>query len=331
MMRSNQPLLPRVSLSIYSFGYSAGFIKDSRPGSSKYQNLDPLGIAKLAKKMGLGGIELPIDKYFPNPQKSGLPAFIDKVGDLGLKMYFDLETFDSAYVKGVAGLISDHSTFLRAKVSTFYGGNRFKYKELYLQDVERITREIDETLTTLKNNNLKVLIENHQDIVLDDIEALVSRFGGEVIGVNWDIGNSLPSGETIKSFISKARKYIGNVHLKDYLIYWCKEGYILRRCALGKGFVDFNYCVNNLDQSVPLTIELGPLVGRKAEINHPEYWEQTHGISDSQRQEFMKFIEVNVISGDHRSAWELKLSPEEISNSELSEMIESVDYLKTIL
>lgn len=328
----NMPLLmPRISLSIYSFGYSAGFIQDSRPWSSDYQNLNPLSIAQMAKDMGLGGVEIPIDKYFPNPNNSKLTEFINHIGDLGLKVFFDLETFNPFYVKGVAGLVSNHSTFLRAKVSNFYGGNRFKNREVYLRDVEQFTRQIDETLTVLKDNKLRILVENHQDIVLEDIENLVSRFGEDVIGVNWDIGNSLPSGETIESFIAKAGKYIGNVHLKDYLLYACKEGFIMSRCALGKGFVDFNYCINKLDKNIPLTIELGALNSRKAEIYHPEYWEHTHGINDGQKDEFLKFIKENVLYGDHRSAWELKLSPKEISNSEMRELIESIDFLKTII
>lgn len=330
-MKNEQLLLSRVSLSIYSFGYSAGFIQDSRPGSSNNQNLNPMSIAHLAKEMGLGGIEIPIDKFFPNPENSDLSDFIRNVDDLGLKVYFDLEEFNPSYVKGVAGLVSDHSTFLRAKVSNFYGGNRFKNRDIYSKDIERITRQIDEVLTTLKDNNLRILIENHQDIVLNDIDNLVSRFGEEIIGVNWDIGNSLPSGETVESFISKAGKYIGNVHLKDYLLYSCKEGYIMSRCALGKGFVDFDYCINNLDKNIPLTIELGALNSRKAEIYHPQYWEHTYGINDGQKNELVKFIKENVISGDHRSAWEQKLSPDEIGNTEMSELIESIDFLKTII
>jgi len=329
-MKNYEPMLPRVSLSIYSFGYSAGFIRDLRPGHSNYQNLNPLGIAQLAKEMGLGGIEIPIDRYFPNPNNSELSDFVTNVGDLGLNVYFDLEEFNTSYVKGVAGLVSDYGTFLRAKVSNFYGGNRFKNRELYYRDIERITRQIEESLTTLKDNNLRILIENHQDIVLDDIEVLVNRFGEEVIGVNWDIGNSLPSGETLESFISKVGKHIGNVHLKDYLLYSCEEGYIMSRCSLGKGFVDFNYCFNKLDNSIPLTIELGALNSRKAEIYNPEYWVYTNGISDRQRDEFVKFIKENTLSGDHRSAWELNLSPKEISNYEMRELMESIDFLKTI-
>src|SRR3990172_3199945 len=111
-MKNNQPLLPRVSLSIYSFGYSAGFIRDSRPGYSNYQNLNPFDIAQLAKEMGLGGIEIPIDRYFPNPKNSELSDFITNVGNLGLNVYFDLEEFNASYVKGVSGLVSDYITFL---------------------------------------------------------------------------------------------------------------------------------------------------------------------------------------------------------------------------
>lgn len=322
--------MKRISLSIYSFGYSAGFIQDSRKGSEDFQNITAHSIANIAKEMGLGGVEIPIDKYFPNSDVSALAAYIKWLREQDLNVYFDLEDFNSQYVKNVSNLISQNGGFLRAKVSNFYGGNRFKNLDLYRSDVDRFSTHIEDCLNTLKANNLKILVENHQDIVIDDIETLVKRFGEEIIGVNWDIGNSLPSGETIESFISKVGRLIGNVHLKDYKLFGCDEGYIMSRCALGQGFVDFKYCVDYLRNDIPLTIELGAMNSRRAEINNPLYWTNTKGVSKNQKEEILKFIMCNIVDGAYKSAWELNLSPIEISSIEMNELMESVGYLKSL-
>ena len=89
----------------------------------------------------------------------------------------------------------------------------------------------------LSIEEIKLLIENHQDIVVEDILDLIAKYGPERVGVNWDIGNSLPSCETPITFIEKLGKYIGNIHLKDYKIYSCLEGYIMSRCELGNCYL----------------------------------------------------------------------------------------------
>jgi len=323
--------LSRVYLSIYSFGYSAGFIQDTRPGCSDFQNLTPMDVAILAKKLNLGGIEIPVDKYYSASEINKLDIFVKNVNDLGIKVNFDLENFDSSYLKEITPIITKYNNFVRIKVSNFYGGNRFKNKDLYYKDIDKTIQNISESVDVLKNNNLKILIENHQDIVLDDIENIINIFGKDIIGVNWDIGNSLPSGETIESFISRTKNYIGNVHLKDYMLYFCDEGYIMTRCPLGKGFVDFKYCIDNVNNNIPLVIELGALNSRKAEINNPEYWKYTKGVSLEHKEKFMNFISNNVVSGDYRSLWEHKASPKEINELEINELNESINFLKTIL
>ncbi|MFT6841253.1 MAG: sugar phosphate isomerase/epimerase [Psychroserpens sp.] len=323
--------LKRISLSIYSFGYSAGFIQDNRAGASEHQKLTPMDIAVMSKKLGLGGIEIPIDKYFPMPQNGELSKFIQDVKKLGLKLVFDLEQFSFDYLQQAVQVISEYTSFIRVKISNFYGGNRFGNKELYANDLTSFHKFLTASRGLLGENNLRILIENHQDIVLEDIEVLVKEFGQNLIGINWDVGNSLPSGETVESFLDRAKNLIGNVHLKDYRLFTNEKGYLMSRCALGKGFVDFEYCLNQLDENIPLTIELGALNSRTAEIYHPEYWENSKGISTKQIENFNSFIKNAALIGDHRSAWELKSTPEIISSLEHSELTESIEYLKQII
>ncbi len=323
--------LSKLFLSIYSFGYSAGFISDNRVGAKSYQKLTLRDLAYLTKKLGLGGIEFPVDKYFKDPIMDGLKEFIEEMDSLGLKLVFDLENFSSQYLKKIQPiLISYGAKFVRVKVSNFYGGNRYKNFN-YLDDLKTFEIHLAESLPLLKESGLRLLIENHQDIVAEDLLNLINKYGHQYVGVNWDIGNSLPTGETPSTFFDKLGSYIGNIHLKDYKLYPSEKGYIMTRCQIGEGFVDFKEILNSLNNKFPMTIELGALNSREADINIPEYWDHTLGINQIQKAHFINFINQNLISNsDWRTPWELGSSPKNLAKLELKEIINSVNYLKSL-
>lgn len=331
---NNSKHLERVYLSIYSFGYSAGFIKDERKLPSSFEYLTPIKVAEIALKNGLGGIEIPVDKYFPDPKKDGLEEFIEAISDMGLKLIFDLENFSKEYLELLGPFLLNYgASFLRVKISGFYGGNRYKNPS-YITDRETFINNLDNSIEILQKNKFKILIENHQDVVLADIEELISKYGEDKIGVNWDIGNSFPTCETPESFYKRIAKHIGNVHLKDYKLFQCDEGYIMSRCSLGKGVVDFPSIIRELinKENIPLTIELGAMNSRIADINIPEYWEHSKGVSYDDKVKLMSFIKNNaIVSNDWKSAWELGLSPDEIIYNEEIEFQESVNYIKEII
>ena len=134
-----------------------------------------MDIAVMSKKLGLGGIEIPIDKYFPKPQNGELAKFIQDVEKLGLTLIFDLEQFSFNYLREAVHVICDYTSFIRVKISNFYGGNRFINKELYANDLTSFYKFMTASKGLLEENNLRILIENHQDIVLEDIEDLLKE------------------------------------------------------------------------------------------------------------------------------------------------------------
>ena len=326
--------LENISLSVYSFGYSAGFLKDTRKTSSKHQKLTPSDIARYAKDLGLGGIELPIDRYFPDPVKDNLDGFFHEMNEIGIKLIFDLENFTSNYLKSITPYIAEYkSKFIRAKISGFYGGNRYKHSN-YIEDKKEFYKNLDESLEILQEFDLKILVENHQDIVVNDIYDLISKYGEDRIGVTWDIGNSFPTGETPNSLLEKIGNHIGNVHLKDYKLFSCPEGYIMSRCELGKGVIDFQEIFKLLLEygEIPMTIELGAFNCRIADINKSEYWDYTPGISIDEKSNFLKYINSKVLNeAGWKTPWELGVSPEELAKIEKSEIFNSVIYLSKLI
>ncbi len=324
-----------LSLSAYAFGYGCGFVKDSRENAIGVQNITLDRLNEIAIDFELGGVEIPVDKYFKDQSSEELGSYINNLNGQGLRLIYALEKFDQSFFSQIAPIIKNNKgNFVRAKISNFYGGNRFK-EDIYRPDIDIFRSEIKKSVDVIDQYGIRVLIENHQDVTLDDIFKLVNEFGEERIGVNWDTGNSFPTGETVESFLNKAGGLIGNVHLKDYRVQSTNNGYVMHRCALGKGVVDFDYLIttlHNQNHDIPFTIELGAMNGREAMINNELYWSHTKGVSEDEKNDLISFIKSRVENDITISTlWERNGEPSDILKSEYSEVVESIEFIKNIL
>ncbi len=323
-----------LSLSAYAFGYGCGFVKDNRVEAVGLQNMTLDDISSIALAHNMGGVEIPVDKYFKGKSIDLFENYVKSLSDLELQLIYAFEHFEADFFSQIAPFINyQNRNFIRVKISNFYGGNRFK-EEMYSIDIQKFKEEVRKSLGVLDQYEIRLLIENHQDVTLQDIFEIVNEFGEHRIGINWDTGNSFPSGETIESFLKKSIPLIGNVHLKDYRIQLSKNGYVMHRCALGHGVVDFGFLIAELCRykpNMPFTIELGAMNGREAMINHELYWLFTKGVDLQQRKRLTDFIHSR--AENHRqisTLWEQKSSPELILKAELYEVIQSIKFIQNI-
>ncbi len=105
----------------------------------------------------------------------------------------------------------------------------------------------------------------------------------------------------------------------------------MKRCQLGDGFVNFKEILYSLKDALPMTIELGAFNSREADINISEYWESTLGVNEFQKENFMKFINENVNNNSEwKTEWESGSNPDSLVKLEMSEIINSVNYLKSL-
>ena len=324
-----------LSLSAYAFGYGCGFIQDDRSDAADLTKMTLEDLSAISVKYELGGVEIPVDKYFGGEQFKDLVPYILRLKSLNLRLIFALEVFKSEFFEKIAPIVKHYgNAFVRVKICNFYGGNRYNIPA-YKTDLEEFRQQMIQAIEQIDKYGIKILIENHQDITLEDIFDLVREFGANRIGVNWDTGNSFPTGETVQSFLTKTKHLIGNVHLKDYKVQLTSEGYVMNRCTLGNGIVDFEYLISELLQqnpNIPFTIELGAMNGREAHVNKEIYWEYTKGISLAERKNLIDYISSKAENdADLSSPWERKSSPQEILEYEMSEVIDSIVYIKELL
>ncbi len=321
--------LQDICISLYSFGFSAGFV--SSGVAPNLVNIDTL--IGVCQAFGLGGVELPVDRLFPDCKDSDIERLVDKFRLHGLTVKFDLESFEPDYLEKLVPILRKVDiSFVRCKIFNFYGGNRYLYPEFDVQ-FNAFCELVSEVVPHLKNFGVQLLVENHQDITFREYEKLWERFGPEHIGINWDIGNSLPALETPEDFLRLGKDRIGNIHLKDYKVFQCPEGYLMARCALGEGFVDYESVFKVLLMqpcAIPMSIELGALNGRVAHINSPDYW-RAFGLhqSDQRVQRFVSYIAaITERQTNWKTPWEEKREPAAILRYEFQEVFRSIKFLK---
>lgn len=325
--------LREVSLSIYSFGYSAGFIQDRRPEAAlPVVTID--NIADLAQKHGLGGIEFPVDRYFKAGEMERAHAFIRGLLDRDMRVAVDLEDFQPAYVRALLPVLSRNGlAFARIKMSGFYGGNRYR-EPAFAEWLSNFVDGLRSLLPELRESGIRLLIENHQDLGADDLVRVIGATSADCVGINWDIGNSLAVLDTPATFLRKAGGFIGNVHLKDYRLFRCEGGFHLSRCALGLGVVDFAALLPDLRRrqgAVPMAIELGAQNARQADVFTSAYWDAYPPYAVTEKPEFLAFLDSHLHNGDDwQSVWERNLPGQAIVESEMKELEDSVVFLKAL-
>ena len=322
-----------ISLNIYSFGYSAGFIKDNR-NNNRHPDIALKDLPALAIDHGLGGIEFPFDVYFPPHKiKDGL-MFIKEVQERSLDVAIDFEKFDISYIREVVPYLAQRGIkFFRVKMSGLYGGNRYK-EPRFRSQINDFVSKIQSLTLLLKQTGVRLLIENHQDLGSYELLDIISRTSNELVGVNWDIGNSLAVTETPDFFLSNTAGYIGNIHLKDYQLVRSEKGFGLVRCSLGEGVVDFKNLLKSINLrygKIPMSIELGAQNTRYADIFVKQYWEEYPSQTVLDKIDFFKLIWSSIDNrADWSTPWERGAPEKEISANEMIDLKKSVEFLRQI-
>lgn len=325
--------LNNISLNYYSFGYYGGLISDSL-SSDITLSIDKL--CSLAKKNGLGGIEIPFDRFFNiNQIEEGIKT-IEKIQEKNLTVFIDLENFNLEYIEHLIPKLRDvHIAAIRIKMeqigATIYGGNRY-LSSTFQTAVDKFKINIDKLVPTLKKYHVALAIENHQDFHSLELLDIANCFDTDLIGITWDVGNSIAVGDTVESFYKNVGHLIKNVHLKDYKVFNSTNGIKLVRCPLGNGVVDYKNLFKKLtNHNVNMSIELGAQITRECNINETGYWACFSHI-DLNKEDYIKYVEkIAVTSQKSFSSYEKGLRGEELVNNELDEFEISVQNFKKIL
>jgi hypothetical protein len=327
--------LNNISLNLYSFGYYAGFIKDSGR-AQEILGID--GLVQLVKKHGLGGVEIPLDHFYPIEKIELGIEKIEKIRSDNLSVFIDLEKIDVDYITRLLPYLPSLGiSAVRIKMDqigkTIYGGNRYD-SVTFNSAVNEFKQKLVSLLPVLERHGVALAIENHQDFHSTELVEISRNISEELIGVTWDIGNSISVADSPDSFYNTAAHIIKNVHLKDYKIYKSKAGIRLVRCPLGDGYVDYQDVLKKLDVNdgiVNMSIELGAQITRECDINNRHYWQNFSNVLID-KNSYLDFVDQHAINHhDSLSKYEHGLTEEGMIESELQDIDRSVNNLKQLL
>tara|TARA_B100000925_G_C21990562_1_gene466617 strand:- start:568 stop:1572 length:1005 start_codon:yes stop_codon:yes gene_type:complete len=311
-----------ISLNYYSFGFYGGLI--SEPSACEtILGID--GLVSLAKKYDLKGIEIPFDHFYDINQIQDGMTVVNKILDKNLEVFIDLESFNEKYINSLLPLLSESNiNIIRVKMDqnhkTIYGGNRY-LSSTFKSSVKKFKKKISNLMPSLEKYSVALAIENHQDFHSLELVEIADNFNSDLIGITWDVGNSLAVGDTIESFYLNAGHLIKNVHLKDYKVYKSSKGIRLLRCPLGDGVVDYLKLFKDLEQyNVNMSIELGAQITRECNINYQQYWEEFIEIP-LDKENYLEYINYVSLKDDKsQSAYEDGLTGSKLIKSELKDL-----------
>ena len=227
------------ALTAYAMPHVMGYLP-TRDGINHANPLTPIGLMDEAVAMGLSGVEFPLR---PN-DLAHVEALRDALRSRELAVVSDfmvlVEPDCEAFFQFLRASARLGAKVTRALISTILCGDRRAIPGGWDARLRAVAQRLREVLPLAEDLGLCVALENHQDATSDDLIRLHEMSGSSsAFGVTLDTGNPLSVGEDPVEAARKLAPLIRHVHLKDYTICFCGEGYRLVRCAAGEGCVDF--------------------------------------------------------------------------------------------
>ena len=244
--------------------------KKARDNSNSHFNKELNKLIKLSAAKGFIGVEFPYFRFLNNSKSvENLKIFLKKNNQ---KYIIDCEKKISK--KEVIKLISVSKKlnlkFIRVKCSNILSCERKNYKNKWSDKIKSIIEKINQMKPILKKNHIKLAIENHQDLDSNDILKIIKYVGKSYVGVNFDVGNAFATCELPLEFFKKVKKYIINIHLKDYIILPTKNGYALYKCPIMDGDSQVSKILQLIKLNrikCPISLEMGAKTQREIKIN----------------------------------------------------------------
>lgn len=103
----------------------------------------------------------------------------------------------------------------------------------------------------LRKHTLKLAIENHKDLTVDEHVALIKQISSEWIGTLVDTGNNLALLDDPYRSIEVLAPFALSVHLKDMALQSNADGFLLSEVSCGTGFLDLPRMASTLLKANP--------------------------------------------------------------------------------
>lgn len=215
------------------------------------RGLDPSRLAEVRRRANALGLYLEVGLPSPNPVRRSRAegrtvSAAEHAGDL------------ARHVDAVAALGCRH-----ARVYVGDRHDRFRTDTRWPQQVSATAEVLRRLAPRLRDLGMKVAVENHADLTVDELLALVESLGPEVAGVTLDTGNLAMRLDDPVRAVEKLAPWVLGTHLKDCVLERSPRGLRWQVRPVGSGVLRMPDLLAPLLKANPalnLSIELHPRI-----------------------------------------------------------------------
>jgi len=248
--------------------------------SVRNSGLDPIGVLKLAKDWGLGGVlfELSPFKSFRDADLAAIRALAEEQGmylEFGMGSIFHWHPMaaQGRQLLADAGHPADGSEAqtviqhlevarkLGSPILRCVGGNLFTRDEGHDMAAlaDRAVGILREACKAAEDLGLKIAMENHADFTVRELASILARVASPAFGFTVDCGNLAFDLDDPLRLAEIMAPYALTTHFKNYRVLRTPQGLALENCDLGSGDIDLVAAARLLGQRRPdmtLNIEI---------------------------------------------------------------------------
>jgi 3-oxoisoapionate decarboxylase len=248
-----------------------GIAKDSLP---QHAFKDTIEMLEYCHSLGAAGLQATLSSLEPDYLKR-LRARADEFG-----MYFEVQgglpRQDAAlFERQVAAAKELGARCIR---SACLGGRRYETFGS-LADWEKFTADshaaIERAIPIVEKHRVPLALENHKDWTVDEMEALLKKYGNEYLGVCLDTGNNMALLDDPMETVRMLAPYAVTTHIKDMAVEEYQDGFLLAEVALGQGMLDMKAIIQTIVAARPkasMTLEMITRDPLKIPCLTEKYW-----------------------------------------------------------
>ncbi len=120
----------------------------------------------------------------------------------------------------------------------------------YEPPVKEVVGTIKGLLPVLKENNLKLAIENHDRFRSVEFAEMITDTDPDRIGICLDSVNSMGAAEGLHEVVDILAPFTINLHLKDFIVerVWHRMGFVIEGVPAGKGMLNIGWLRNEIEK-----------------------------------------------------------------------------------
>lgn len=235
----------KLGLDTYSYHYAAG-LWEYAPRENA-----PMTVAHFLRKaaeLGLDGVQLCDSRHLDSLEYGYVSGLRERAESLGL--YLELGT-SGTNPEHLQNMVRAAHVLGSSIVRTFVGRPRPTTAQATVDLLTAVAADLAQVLPVCARYNVKLALENHQDLTAPELLQLLQLVGGGPLTVCFDTGNPLALLEDPLEAARLLAPHITSVHLKDYQVVATSQGFVLVGCALGEGVVELAAVIEVLSSHAP--------------------------------------------------------------------------------